>query len=74
MIFNHYCLEKINQSELSILLVTLLVGNQPIRIQHFLKVNCLSFFKNFDPYLKNVYQKTFEFPRLTLQEKRKNST
>ena len=61
---------NIKQSELSILLVTLFVGNQPIRIHYFLKLNCLSFFKNLNHYLKNVYQKTFEFLRITLQEKR----
>ena len=59
-------LEKINQSELSILLVTLFVGNQPIRIQHFLKVNCLIFLTNLNYYLKIVNQKTFELPRVTL--------
>ena len=45
---------------MNILLDTLFVGNQPIRIQHFLKVNCLSFFKNINHYLKIVYQNTFE--------------
>ena len=65
-VFFCFLLEKINQSELSILLVTLFVGNQPIRIQHFLKVNCLLFLKNVNHYLKNVYQKTFELPRVTL--------
>ena len=52
--------------------MTLFVGNQPIRIQHFLKVNFLLFKKtNLDHYLKNVYQKTVELPRITLQEKGK---
>ena len=64
---------KINQSEMSILLVTLFDENQPIRIQHFLKVNYLLFFKNLYHYLKNVYQKTSELPRVTLQEKEKIS-
>ena len=45
---------------MNILLDTLFVGNQPIRIQHFLKVNFLSFFKNINHYLKIVYQNTFE--------------
>ena len=57
---------------MSILLVTVFVGNQPIRIQHFLKMNCLLFLQNLNHYLKNVYQKTFELPRV-LQEKEKNS-
>ena len=56
-----------------ILLVTLFDGNQPIRIQHFLKVNYLLFFKNLYHYLKNVYQKIFELPRVTLKEKEKIS-
>ena len=73
MSFIYFLLEKINQSELSIILVTLFVGNQPIRIQHFLKVNCLLFLKNLNHYLKNVYHKTFELPRVTFQEKRINS-
>ena len=50
----YYWLEKINESELSIILVTLFVGNQPIRNQHFLKVNCISIFKNLNLYLKFV--------------------
>ena len=57
MSFIYFFLEKINQSELNILLVTLFVGNQPIRIQHNLKVNCLLFSKNFNHCLKIVYQK-----------------
>ena len=65
-LFFCFLLEKINQSELSILLVTLFVGNQPIRIQHFIKVNCLLLLKNLNHYLKNFYQKTFELPRVTL--------
>ena len=35
----------IKQSELNTSLVPLIVGNQPIRIQHFLKVNCFLFKK-----------------------------
>ena len=41
--FNNF---NIEWSELNILLVTLFVGNHPIRIKHFLKVNCLLFKKN----------------------------
>ena len=33
-------------------------------------MNCLLFEKNFNQYLKNVYQKTSEFPRVTLEEKK----
>ena len=48
-------------------------GKQPIRIQHFLQVNSLSFFKNLNYYLKKVYQKTVKFPRVSSQEKWKKS-
>ena len=65
--FNNF---DIKQSELNMFLVTLFVGNHPTRIQHFLKVIFLSFFKNFNNYLKNIYQKTFELPRIILQEKK----
>ena len=34
MNFFYNCLGKISRSELNIILVTLFVGNQPIRIQH----------------------------------------
>ena len=74
MKFVYCCLGKINQSELSILLVTMIAGNQAIRIQHFPKKNSLSFLKTLIIDLKNFYRKTFEFPRVTLQKKRKNST
>ena len=40
--FNNF---NIKRSELNILLVTLFVGNHPIRIKQFLKVNCLLFKK-----------------------------
>ena len=63
-----------NNQNWTFFLVTLFVRNQPIRIQHFLKVTCLSFLKSFNHYLKKFYQKTFELPRVTLKEKRKNST
>ena len=65
--FNNF---NIKWSELNILLVTLFVGNHPIRIKHFLKVNCLLFLKRLSQYLKNVYQKTSKFSRVTLQEKK----
>ena len=65
--FNQLTLEKTNQSEMSIFLVTVFVGNQPIRIQLFLKMNRLLFLQNLNHYLKNVYQKKFELPRVTLQ-------
>ena len=52
MSFIYYYIEKINQLELCILLETLFVGNQPIRIQPFLKVNCLLFSKkNFNHFI-----------------------
>ena len=54
---------------LSTFLVALFFGNQQIRIQHLLKVNCLSFFFNFNHYLKSVDQKTFEVPSGTLHKK-----
>ena len=57
-IFNTF---DIKQSELSIFLVTLFVGNQPIRIQRFLKVNCLSFFKSFNHHLEKNFQKRLNF-------------
>ena len=60
-------------NELSILLVTLFVGYQPIRIHHFPKGKFYYFKKNLSPYLKSFYQKIFEFHRVTLKEKRKYS-
>ena len=71
MSFINFYSEKIIQSELSFLFLSLFDGSQPIRIQHFLKVNCLLFLENLNS--KTVYQKTFEFPRVIFQEKRKNS-
>ena len=70
---NFFCflLEKINQSELSILLVTLFVGNQPIRIQHCLKVNCLLFKKNINHYLKMSIKKYLSFLELLYKKKEK---
>ena len=63
---------KINQSEMNILLVILFVfvGSQPIRIQHFLKKNFLSNFKNLNRYLKNVYQKNLTFLELLYKNKK----
>ena len=47
------------------------VRNQPIRIQHFLKMNCLSFFKIINHSLKNVYRKLFEFSQVIYKKKEK---
>ena len=58
---------------MNVFLVTMFVGNQPIRIQHFLKMNYLSFLKTPQSLFEKSLSKTFEFPRVTLQEKRKNS-
>ena len=57
---------KINQSEMSILLVTLFVGNQPIRIEHFLKVNCLLFLKNLNHY--SLFEKCLSKKHLSFLE------
>ena len=42
---------------LSILLVAMFFGNQQIRIQHFLKVNCVSFLKKFQSLFEKCLSK-----------------
>ena len=57
------CLGKINQSVKSVF-VTML--HQPIRVQQFLlEKKC----RISNLFLENFYEKLFEFPRVTLQEK-----
>ena len=60
---------NIKQSELSILLVTLFVGNQPIRIHYFLKMNCLSFLKTLISICKMSVKKHLNFFELLYKKK-----
>ena len=70
--FVYYYFVKKNQSELSYVLVSLYIETQPIRIQHFLRVNCFSFLKNVKHYLNNVYKKHLNFLELFYKKKEKN--
>ena len=56
---------------MSILLVTLFVGSQLIRIQHFLKKTVYQFLKNLTRYLKNVFKKNLRFLELLYKKKEK---
>ena len=56
---NNMLLCKINQSDLSNVLVTSIVGDQIIRVQHFLKVNCSNFQKPESLFKKSIKKDLF---------------
>ena len=69
----YYYLEKINQTELSFLLLITVCWKSTNQNPALFKSELFIILKILNHYLKKFYQKTFEFPQVTLEEKRKNS-